>query len=197
MTYDEALAYLDAHANYEKTGRIESPTLERMQHHRRGDGRSAVRLPGDPRHRHQRQGLDVADDHPPADGPRADGRHVHEPAPRADQRADRAATASRSATTTSPSRSPRSPTSRCSPGCVRRYFEAVTAAAFRWFADVAVDVAVVEVGLLGRWDATNVVRRAGRRRHQHRPRPHRVRRADEGRHRRARRRASSSRRARW
>jgi dihydrofolate synthase / folylpolyglutamate synthase len=37
------------------------------------------------------------------------------------------------------------------------YFETVTAAAFRWFADVAVDVAVVEVGLLGRWDATNVV----------------------------------------
>ena len=36
------------------------------------------------------------------------------------------------------------------------YFEAATAAAFRWFADVAVDVAVVEVGLLGRWDATNV-----------------------------------------
>jgi dihydrofolate synthase/folylpolyglutamate synthase len=39
---------------------------------------------------------------------------------------------------------------------VRSYFEAVSAAAFRWFADVAVDVAVVEVGLLGRWDATNV-----------------------------------------
>jgi dihydrofolate synthase / folylpolyglutamate synthase len=37
------------------------------------------------------------------------------------------------------------------------YFETVTAAAFRWFADVAVDVVVVEVGLLGRWDATNVV----------------------------------------
>lgn len=37
------------------------------------------------------------------------------------------------------------------------YFETVTAAAFRWFADVAIDVAVVEVGLLGRWDATNVV----------------------------------------
>ncbi len=36
------------------------------------------------------------------------------------------------------------------------YFEIVTAAAFRWFADVAVDVAVVEVGLLGRFDATNV-----------------------------------------
>lgn len=37
------------------------------------------------------------------------------------------------------------------------FFEAVTAAAFRWFADVAVDVVVAEVGLLGRWDATNVV----------------------------------------
>ena len=37
------------------------------------------------------------------------------------------------------------------------YFEILTAAAFRWFADIAVDVAVVEVGILGRWDATNVV----------------------------------------
>jgi dihydrofolate synthase / folylpolyglutamate synthase len=37
------------------------------------------------------------------------------------------------------------------------YFEIMTAAAFRWFADVAVDVMVVEVGLLGRWDATNVI----------------------------------------
>ncbi len=36
------------------------------------------------------------------------------------------------------------------------YFELVTAAAFAWFADVAVDVAVVEVGLGGAWDATNV-----------------------------------------
>ena len=36
-------------------------------------------------------------------------------------------------------------------------FEAITAAAFLWFANEAVDVAVVEVGLLGRFDATNVV----------------------------------------
>lgn len=35
-------------------------------------------------------------------------------------------------------------------------FEILTAAAFGWFADVAVDVAVAEVGLGGRWDATNV-----------------------------------------
>jgi dihydrofolate synthase / folylpolyglutamate synthase len=36
------------------------------------------------------------------------------------------------------------------------HFEILTAAAFRWFADVGVDVAVVEVGLGGRFDATNV-----------------------------------------
>jgi dihydrofolate synthase / folylpolyglutamate synthase len=36
------------------------------------------------------------------------------------------------------------------------HFEILTAAAYRWFADNAVDVAVVEVGLGGRWDATNV-----------------------------------------
>jgi dihydrofolate synthase/folylpolyglutamate synthase len=36
------------------------------------------------------------------------------------------------------------------------WFELLTAAAYRWFADVAVDAAVVEVGLGGRYDATNV-----------------------------------------
>jgi dihydrofolate synthase/folylpolyglutamate synthase len=37
------------------------------------------------------------------------------------------------------------------------WFELVTATALRWFADEAVEAAVVEVGLGGRWDATNVV----------------------------------------
>ncbi|MBK9181021.1 MAG: bifunctional folylpolyglutamate synthase/dihydrofolate synthase [Acidimicrobiales bacterium] len=36
------------------------------------------------------------------------------------------------------------------------YFEILTAAGFWWFAEAPVDVAVLEVGLLGRWDATNV-----------------------------------------
>jgi dihydrofolate synthase/folylpolyglutamate synthase len=36
------------------------------------------------------------------------------------------------------------------------YFEILTAAAYRFFADAAVEVAVVEVGLGGTWDATNV-----------------------------------------
>lgn len=42
-------------------------------------------------------------------------------------------------------------------GVTPSYFELLTAAALAWFAEIAVDVAVVEVGLLGRWDATNVV----------------------------------------
>lgn len=41
-------------------------------------------------------------------------------------------------------------------GVVPSYFELLTAAAFCWFAQNAVDVAVIEVGLLGRYDATNV-----------------------------------------
>jgi dihydrofolate synthase/folylpolyglutamate synthase len=36
-------------------------------------------------------------------------------------------------------------------------FELLTAAALTWFADEAVDVAVIEVGLGGTWDSTNVV----------------------------------------
>lgn len=36
-------------------------------------------------------------------------------------------------------------------------FEVLTAMAFAAFADAPVDVAVVEVGMGGRWDATNVV----------------------------------------
>ncbi|MDQ6614441.1 MAG: Mur ligase family protein [Actinomycetota bacterium] len=36
------------------------------------------------------------------------------------------------------------------------WFELLAAAAFRWFAERPVDVGVVEVGLGGRWDATNV-----------------------------------------
>jgi dihydrofolate synthase/folylpolyglutamate synthase len=38
------------------------------------------------------------------------------------------------------------------------YFELLVAMASWWFADVPVDVAVVEVGMGGRWDATNLVR---------------------------------------
>jgi dihydrofolate synthase/folylpolyglutamate synthase len=42
-------------------------------------------------------------------------------------------------------------------GVTPSWFEAVTAAAFAVFADSRVDAAVVEVGMLGRWDATNII----------------------------------------
>lgn len=35
------------------------------------------------------------------------------------------------------------------------FFELTTAAAFRWFGDIAVEAAVIEVGMGGNWDATN------------------------------------------
>lgn len=43
------------------------------------------------------------------------------------------------------------------PSLAPTFFEVTTAVAFRYFADLSVDMAVVEVGLGGRFDATNVV----------------------------------------
>ncbi len=42
-------------------------------------------------------------------------------------------------------------------GVTPSWFELLTTAAFSWFAELPVDAAVVEVGLLGRFDATNVI----------------------------------------
>jgi dihydrofolate synthase / folylpolyglutamate synthase len=41
-------------------------------------------------------------------------------------------------------------------GDVPTFFEILTAGAFRWFADLAVQAAVIEVGVGGTWDPTNV-----------------------------------------
>jgi dihydrofolate synthase / folylpolyglutamate synthase len=38
------------------------------------------------------------------------------------------------------------------------WFELMTAGAFRWFSDLAVESAVIEVGAGGRWDATNIAK---------------------------------------
>ncbi len=65
---------------------------------------------------------------------------------------------------------------RARPGRTRRratQFEVITAAAFAEFAAQRVDVAVVEAGLGGRLDATNVLARAGRRADERRARAHR------------------------
>ena len=53
------------------------------------------------------------------------------------------------------------------------FFEVLTGMAYAAFADAPVDVAVVEVGMGGTWDATNVIDARRRRRHPDRPGPHR------------------------
>ncbi|HAP75749.1 MAG TPA: bifunctional folylpolyglutamate synthase/dihydrofolate synthase, partial [Acidimicrobiaceae bacterium] len=155
MTYSDALAYLNEHSNYDITGRITSPTLGRME--------TLVAAMGDPQRAFpvvhitgtngkgsttqmitrllMAHGLTV-------------GTYTSPHLERLNERINRngepisdddfaeqvAAVADLEMLT----------------GVRPSYFEAVTCAAYRWFADIAVDVAVVEVGLLGRWDATNV-----------------------------------------
>jgi len=155
LSYTDALAYLDSHSNYDVSGRITSPTLERVQ--------TLMSAMGDPQLAYpvihvtgtngkgsttqmitrllMAHGLTV-------------GTYTSPHLERLNERISRncepisddefaeqiAAVADLEALT----------------GVCPSYFEAVTAAAFRWFADVAIDVAVIEVGLLGRWDATNV-----------------------------------------
>jgi len=155
MTYADALAYLDAHASYEKTGRIESPTIERM--------RTLVEAMGDPQFAYpvihitgtngkgstsqmitrllMAHGLTVGTYTSP---------HLERPNERMSRNGEAigdeefaeqiAAVADLEMLT----------------GVRPSYFEITTAAAFRWFADLAVEAAVIEVGVLGKWDATNV-----------------------------------------
>lgn len=155
MTYAEALAYLDAHASYDTTGRIESPTLERMQR--------IVGVMGDPQLAYptihvtgtngkgsttqmitrllMAHGLKVGTYTSPH-LERINERIAIDGEPISDEAFGEQIAAIAELELVA--------------GVRPSYFEAVTAAAFRWFADEAVDVGVIEVGLLGRWDATNV-----------------------------------------
>jgi dihydrofolate synthase/folylpolyglutamate synthase len=156
VNFDDAVAYLDAHASYEKTGRVTSPTLEPIT-------RLCAAM-GDPQHAYPvihitgtngkgstaqmvtrllgAMGLQVGTYTSPH-LERINERIARDGVPIGDEdfAEQIAAVADLEGLT----------------GVRPTYFEACTAAAFRWFADTAVDVAVVEVGLLGRWDATNVV----------------------------------------
>lgn len=159
MTYSDAVARLDRRTNYERSGRLVAPTLERMQalvdllaHPERSFG--AIHISGtNGKTTTARAATEVL---------RASGLHV--------------------ATYTSPHvESVRErflfdgePISEDefedawrelepylehfdSKGLVLTWFEAATALAFLWFADKGAHVAVVEVGMGGAWDATNVV----------------------------------------
>ena len=156
MDYGQALAYLDEHASYEKTGRVTSPSIEPISQLCAAMGDPQLAQPtihvtgtngkGSTAQMITRllmaQGLTVGTYTSPHlqrinERIRRNGEPIGD-----DDFADEIAAIAELEILT---------------GVRPTYFEAVTAAAFRYFADVAVDVAVVEVGMLGRWDATNVV----------------------------------------
>jgi dihydrofolate synthase/folylpolyglutamate synthase len=156
MDFDAALAYLDDHASYDKTGRVDSPTVEPISvlcsamgdphlaqpviHVTGTNGKgSTVQMIS---RLLMAQGLTVGTYTSPH-LERINERIKRNGEPITDEEFAEsiASVADMEAIT----------------GVRPTYFEAVTAAGFRWFADVAVDVAVVEVGMLGRWDATNIV----------------------------------------
>jgi dihydrofolate synthase / folylpolyglutamate synthase len=150
-----ALAYLDEHASYDKTGRIESPSLEAISTFcaAMGDPQRAapvIHLTGTNGKGSTAQmisrllvasGLTVGT----YTSPHLE--RVNERISRNGEPIDDEELAEQIAAIAD---------LELLVGIRPSYFEILTAAAFRWFADVAVDVMVLEVGLLGRWDATNV-----------------------------------------
>ena len=156
MDYAAALAYLEQHANYEKTGRVTSPSIEPISRLCSAMGDPQLAMPvihvtgtngkGSTVQMITRllmaRGLTVGTYTSPHlervnERLKRDGEPISD-----DDFAEQVAGVADLELIT---------------GVRPTYFEAVTAAAFRWFADIAVDVGVIEVGMLGRWDATNVV----------------------------------------
>jgi dihydrofolate synthase/folylpolyglutamate synthase len=156
MDFTAALAYLDEHASYDKTGRVDDPSTDSIA--------ALCAAMGDPHHAQpvihvtgtngkgstvqmisrllMAQGLTVGTYTSPH-LERINERIKRNGEPISDEEfAEQIAAIAAVEVIT---------------GVRPTYFEAVTAAAFRWFADVAVDVTVIEVGMLGRWDATNIV----------------------------------------
>lgn len=156
MDFQSALDYLDEHASFEKTGRIESPSISNIE--------TLLQVLADP-HRDFRvihvtgtngkgstsqiitqlliaHGLKVGTYSSP---------HLETPRERIQVNGEIISEQDFAETIAA------LVNAETLAGIRPSYFEIMTASAFRWFSDVAVDVAVIEVGMLGRWDATNVV----------------------------------------
>ena len=156
MRFDEALVYLDEHASYEKTGRVEEPSLNNITR--------LMDVMGDPQ-------LSYPVIHVTGTNGKgsttqmitkllmAHGLHVGTyTSPHLEHLTERI---SRNGVPISEEAFAECVAAvadvEAISGVRPTYFEIMTASAFRHFADEAVDVAVIEVGMLGRWDATNVV----------------------------------------
>ncbi|NND73518.1 MAG: bifunctional folylpolyglutamate synthase/dihydrofolate synthase [Ilumatobacter sp.] len=156
MDFVEALAYLDDHASYDKTGRIDSPSTEVIE--------AYCAALGDPQHaapvihvtgtNGKGSTVQIISRLLAASGLTV-GTYTSPHLERINERIKR----NGEPISDDDLAEQISAIAELEPvvGLRPSYFEAMTAAAFRWFADVAVDVMVIEVGILGRWDATNVV----------------------------------------
>ena len=156
MDYAQALAYLDEHASYDTTGRVESPTIDRIARLMEVMGEPQLSYPvihitgtngkGSTSQMITRllmaHGLTVGTYTSP---------HLERLNERISRNAEPIDDDDFAAQIASLAEL------EIVAGVRPSYFELVTACAFRWFSDVAVDVAVIEVGMLGKWDATNVV----------------------------------------
>ena len=156
MQYGEALNYLDEHASYEKTGRVESPSLDNIN--------TFMDLMGQPH-------LSYPVIHITGTNGKGSTTQIITQLLIAHGLQVGTYTSPHLETLTERISRNNEPISEPDfADCVAAiadievlggvrpsYFEVMTAAAFRYFADTAVDVAVIEVGMLGRWDATNVV----------------------------------------
>ena len=156
MQYGEALSYLDEHASYEKTGRVESPSLDNIN--------TFMDLMGQPN-------LSYPVIHITGTNGKGSTTQIITQLLIAHGLQVGTYTSPHLETLTERISRNNEPISEQDfADCVAAiadieviggvrpsYFEVMTAAAFRYFADTAVDVAVIEVGMLGRWDATNVV----------------------------------------
>ena len=159
MQYGEALNYLDEHASYEKTGRVESPSLDNIK--------TFMDLMGQPH-------LSYPVIHITGTNGKGSTTQIITQLLIAHGLQVGTYTSPHLETLTERISRNNEPISEQDfADCVAAiadieviggvrpsYFEVMTAAAFRYFADTAVDVAVIEVGMLGRWDATNVVNSA-------------------------------------
>ncbi len=173
MNIGEALAWLDAHVNLETgvgvpTDAVGSREREGRTAEERADARphplavraagiARARVPVDPPHRHERQDVGRRGWSPRCSRP---------PASRPGRTRARTSAGSTSGSSTGASRSDDtvlaeilSRVATVEEFVAERpsYFEILTAGAFDCFATEAVQVAVVEVGVGGTWDATSVV----------------------------------------
>jgi len=156
MDFAQALEYLDAHATYEKTGRIESPSLDTITR--------LCSAMGEPQH--SAPVVHITGTNGKGSTAQMVTRLLMESglkvgtytSPHLESVTERLAIDAQPISETSFGEQIGAVADlEIIAGVRPGYFDTCTAAAFRWFADEAVDVMVIEVGLLGRWDATNVV----------------------------------------